>query len=59
MKILHILKTEPDNNTKALITTLEEPQGKGNTVFTLFDERADYENLIDLIFEHDKIISWW
>ena len=59
MKILHILKTEPDNNTKALMTTLGEPQRKETTVFTLFDEQADYEKLIDLIFEHDKIISWW
>jgi hypothetical protein len=59
MKILHILKTEPDNNTKALMTALGEPQGKETTVFTLFDERADYEKLIDLIFQHEKIFSWW
>ena len=59
MKILHILKTEPDNNTKALMTTLGEQQGKETTVFTLFDEQADCEKLIDLIFENDKIISWW
>ena len=24
-----------------------------------YDEEADCEKLIDLIFEHDKIISWW
>lgn len=59
MKILHILKTEPDNNTKSLMTTLGELQGKETTVFTLYNEQADYEKLIDLIFEHDKIISWW
>jgi hypothetical protein len=29
------------------------------TVFELYDEHADCEKLIDLIFEHDKIISWW
>ncbi len=59
MKILHILKTEPDNNTKILMASLGEPQRKETTVFALFDERADYEKLIDLIFEHEKIFSWW
>ena len=59
MKILHILKTEPDNNTKTLMVSLGESQGKETSVFTLYDEQTDYEELIDLIFEHDKIISWW
>ena len=59
MKILHILKTEPDNNTKNLMAALGEPRGKETTVFALFDELADYEKLIDLIFEHEKIFSWW
>ena len=59
MKILHILKTEPDNNTKTLMASLGESQGKDASVFALYDEQADYEKLIDLIFEHDKIISWW
>ena len=59
MKILHILKTEPDNNTKTIMASLGESQGKEASVFALYDEQADYEELIDLIFEHDKTISWW
>ena len=59
MKILHILKTEPDSNTKILMASLGESQSKETSVFALHDEQADYEKLIDLIFEHDKIISWW
>ena len=59
MKILHILKTEPDNNTKILMASFGETQSKETSVFALYDEQADYEKLIDLIFEHDKIISWW
>ncbi len=59
MKILHILKTEPDSNTKILMASSGESQGKEPSVFALYDEQADYEKLIDLIFEHDKIISWW
>ncbi len=56
MKLLHILKSEPDDNTKTLIEVLS--QGEKATVFQLYDEQADYGMLIDLIFEHDKIISW-
>jgi hypothetical protein len=59
MKILHILKTEPDNNTKTLMSAFDGSQGEETTVFELYDEQADFEKLIDLIFEHDKIISWW
>lgn len=57
MKILHILKTEPDNNTKVLMDSIS--QGEETTVFKLYDEDADYEKLIDLIFEYDKTVSWW
>ena len=57
MKTLHILKTEPDNNTNTFLDIISE--GEEATLFRLFEEQADYEKLIDLIFEHDKIISWW
>ena len=59
MKILHILKTDTDNNTKTLMSALNKSEGGESTKFMLYDEQADYEKLIDLIFEHDKIISWW
>jgi hypothetical protein len=59
MKILHILKTEPDNTTKALMSAVGGSQVEEATVFELYDDQADCEKLIDLIFEHDKIISWW
>ena len=57
MKILHILKTEPDTNTKTFIDILSE--GEESFIFSLNDEQADYEKLIDLIFEYDKTICWW
>lgn len=57
MKTLHILKTEPDNNTKVLMDSIS--QGEETTVFKLYDEDADYEKLVDLIFEYDKTVSWW
>ena len=57
MKTLHILKTEPDNNTRALMDSIS--QGQETTVFKLYDEDANYEKLIELIFEYDKTVSWW
>jgi len=58
VKILHILKTEPDDDTKALVSTLSRSHGKEATVIML-DDSTDYEELIDLIFKHDRAISWW
>lgn len=56
MKTLHILKTEPDENTNRLIDILS--QGEEANVFRLYEDQ-DYEKLIDLIFEYEKTISWW
>ncbi|MBW1704360.1 MAG: hypothetical protein JRJ86_04255 [Deltaproteobacteria bacterium] len=57
MKLLHILRSKQADNTKTLMEILSE----GNEVseFPLYDEQADYEKLIDAIFENDKVISWW
>lgn len=57
MKILHILKSEPDEPMKTLMGLLS--QGEQDTRFALYENRADYDRLIDLIFEHDKVVSWW
>jgi len=57
MKILHILKTEPDNNTKTFIDILSE--GEEAAIFNLNNAQTNYEKLIDLIFEYDKTIVWW
>lgn len=57
MKMLHILKSEPDNNTNVLMGILSE--GNEETVFPLYENNPDYEALIDQIFAHDQVISWW
>jgi hypothetical protein len=57
MKLLHILKSEPDNTTKTLMDTLST--GEEATQFPLYEGNTDYEKLIDLVFEHDKVVSWW
>ena len=57
MKLLHVLKSEADQNTKMLMDALSE--GKETTTFSLYEGDPDYEKLVDLIFENDGVISWW
>ena len=57
MKLLHIVKSEADLNTKMLMGALSE--GKETTTFQLYEGDPDYEKLIDLIFENDEVVSWW
>ncbi len=57
MKLLHILKSEPDDNTKTLMEILSEDEE--STLFPLYEGEPDYQKLIDMVFEHDKTISWW
>lgn len=57
MKILHILKSEPDEITERLI----QPSSEGNEVqeFELYKGDVDYDELVKLVFESDKVVSWW
>jgi len=57
MKLLHILKSAPDERTRALMDIVS--QGEDSTEVNLYDEAADYSRLVDLIFEFDKVITWW
>lgn len=56
MKQLQICRTEPDQMTEFLMTAL----GEGNEVtrFNLY-ENTDYAALVEEIFAHDEVISWW
>ena len=57
MKILHVFKSGPDEITKKLI----EPSSEGNEVqqFDLYKGDVDYDELVKLVFENDKVICWW
>ncbi|MBF0476715.1 MAG: hypothetical protein HQK59_12975 [Deltaproteobacteria bacterium] len=57
MKILHIFKTEPDEVTKTLMSHISS-QGE-NIEFKLYEPQPDYDRLVDIIFESDKVYSWW
>lgn len=57
MKILHVLKSEPD----AVIKKVMEPLSKGNEAreFEMYQGDVDYDKLVELVFDHDKVICWW
>ncbi len=57
MKILHVLKSEPDGVIKRLI----EPTAEGNEVdhFGLYQGDVDYDELVKQVFVHDKVVCWW
>ncbi len=59
MKLLHVYRSEPTEEVKKLVNLLNE----GNEVeeFKLYEakEDADYDKLIQLIWDADKTISWW
>ena len=57
MKLLHVLKSEPDEITKKMMKSLSN---KNETEeFKLFGENVDYDQFIHLVFEHDKVVCWW
>ncbi len=57
MKILHVLKSEPDE----IIETLMGSSSEGHEVqkFEMYKADVDYDKFIDLVFKHDKVICWW
>lgn len=57
MKVLHVLKSEPDEIIKTLMGSFAE----SNEVqeFEMYKGDVDYDKLIELVFDSDKVICWW
>ncbi len=58
MRVLHILKSSPDETVEKLINYLSETDDE-TTVQPLFSGTVDWLRLVDDIFAHDKVICWW
>jgi len=56
MKVLHILKTEPDETVESLLQAFTDDEGK---TVPLYEGEVDWASLVDDIFSYDKIICWW
>lgn len=63
MKILSVYRHKVSTENPEIRKIVEKLKEKGNEVieFNLFEAKsdADFDRLIDLIWEADKTISWW
>jgi hypothetical protein len=57
MKILHVFRQPPDEETKELVAATSRERVA--TEFPLYRQPVDYERLLELVLNHDQVISWW
>jgi len=56
MTTLHIFRTEPDEQVRELIRAITSGEG---AQISLYEEVVDYDQLVNSLFTHDRVISWW
>ena len=56
MKVLHILKSEPDESIEVFMEAFSEEEV---STVSIYDGEVDWSALVDDIFSHDKVICWW
>lgn len=57
MATLHILRSERDTSTEALMKAL--PDDEAAKVIELYAADIDWETVVDDIFSYDNVICWW
>ena len=57
MKVLNILKSEPDETVEKLVEAVSKDNQSSVTM--LYGDHVDWEELVGDIFLHDKVICWW
>ena len=57
MKILHVLRTEPDETVKDIVAATTN--GDQSQTAELFSDNIDWSRLVDDIFSYDKVVCWW
>jgi hypothetical protein len=57
MKVLHILRSEPDEMTRNFI--LQSFEAARNIEIPIYQENVDYDQLVQEILSSDQVISWW
>lgn len=57
MKILHVFRHPPDSETLELAAIVSREQETDE--FHLYQPPVDYKRLLELVLNHDQVISWW
>jgi hypothetical protein len=57
MKLLNIIRSQPDDTTQKLIEGFSKEEGAKKIV--LYEGDVDWPGLVDDIFSYDKVICWW
>ena len=57
MKLLNIIRSEPDDTTKKFVEGFSEDEGAKKVV--LYKGDIDWSALVDDIFSYDKVVCWW
>ncbi len=56
MTTLHICRSEPDDQVRDLIKAMTPGEIRRTD---LYGEPIDYDRLVEALFSHDRVISWW
>ena len=57
MKILHILRSKPDDMIRLFIKEISANEESKEV--PLYQGAVDYDQLVKEIFKSNRIISWW
>jgi hypothetical protein len=57
MTTLNIVRSQPDDMVERFVTALSAEEG--DTVVLLYEGNVNWDDLVDAIFSHDRVISWW
>ncbi|MDH3391817.1 MAG: hypothetical protein OEL85_08470 [Desulfobulbaceae bacterium] len=57
MKMLHVYRSEPSEDTKKLVEIVSE--GRESDSFDLTADSPDYDALVDKVMAADQTICWW
>lgn len=55
MKVLHIIKGAPEGAVKTII---DNQAGNHDVTVIDLNQDKDYDKLLDLILENDRVITW-
>ncbi len=57
MKILHVYRSEPNDEVKKLVEILNRDRDAEE--FNLYKGDPNYDILVQQIFDADQTVSWW